>query len=121
MQIERAKVFFVPRVSQVVTEMLAACCESADEALLSEKAGRKEAGLAAERRNAPRQIFTRMGMAEYRRACYKQRCCYPVDALAGVDAYKRVSGGVSLDLVGASLTMSYAKRSRMVAGTKPAD
>ena len=48
-QIERAEEFFVPRVSQVVTEMLAAYYEKSDEALLSDKAGRKEAGLVVER------------------------------------------------------------------------
>lgn len=120
-QIERAEEFFVPRVSQVVTEMLAAYYEKSDEALLSDKAGRKEAGLVVERRNASRQILTRMGMVEYRRTYYKQKSggyCYPVDALAGVDAYERVSGGVSLDLIEASLTMSYAKSSQMVTGGK---
>ena len=120
-EIDRAEAFFTPRVSQVVTDLLAAYYEKVDEALLADKAGRKVSGLVVQRRSDSRQILTRLGTVEYRRTYYKQAMggyCYPVDALAGVEAYERVSGGVSLDLVETALAMSYAKSSQTVTGGK---
>lgn len=120
-EIDSAEEFFVPRVSQVVTSLLAAYYEKADEELRVDKGSRKVAGLVVQRRNDSRQILTRLGTVEYQRTYYKQKLggyCYPVDALAGVDAYERVSGGVGLDLVETAVTMSYAKSSQTVTGGK---
>ena len=42
--IEQAEEYFVPRISQVVTELLSAYYEQVDAALLEDRAGRREAG-----------------------------------------------------------------------------
>lgn len=120
-EIDSAEEYFVPRVNHVVTGLLAAYYEKADEKLRADKAGRKASGLVIQRRNDSRQILTRFGTVEYRRTYYKHKLgsyCYPVDTLAGVDAYERVSGGVSLDLVETAMEMSYAKSSQTVTGGK---
>ena len=119
--IDNAEAFLVPRVNQVVTGLLAAYYEKVDEELRADKVGRKASGLVVQRRNDTRQILTRFGTVEYQRTYYKQKpdtYCYPVDTLAGVDAYERVSGGVSLDLVESAIAMSYAKSSQVVTGGK---
>ena len=43
--IEAAEAFFVPRLSAMVTELLSGLYEEADEALLADRAGRRQSGL----------------------------------------------------------------------------
>lgn len=120
-EIDSAEEFFAPKVGRVVTELLGAYYEKKDEALLADKEGRKASGLTVQRRNDSRQILTRLGTVEYQRTYYKQKqggYCYPVDELADVDRYERISGGVSLDLVETAIAMSYAKSSQTVTGGK---
>ena len=117
--IEQAEEYFVPRVSQVVTELLSAYYEQIDTALLEDRAGRREAGLVVERKRDPRQVLTRLGSVKYQRTYYQRKdgtYCHPVDEIAGVSAYERVSGGVSLALVECAREMSYARSSRVATG-----
>ena len=115
----KAEEYFVPRISQVVTELLSAYYEQIDTALLEDRAGRKEAGLVVERKGDPRQVLTRLGSVTYHRTYYHRKdgaYCHPVDGVAGIAAYERVSGGVSLALVEAAREQSYARSSLAVTG-----
>ena len=117
--IEQAEEYFVPRISQVVTELLSAYYEQVDAALLEDRAGRREAGLVVERKGDPRQVLTRLGSVTYHRTYYQRKdgsYCHPVDEIAGIAAYERVSGGVSLALVEAAREQSYARSSLAVTG-----
>ena len=115
--IEQAEDYFVSRVSQVVTELMSAYYEQVDHALLNDRQGRREAGLLVERKGDPRKVLTRLGNVTYRRTYYRRKdgtYCHPVDEIAGIAAYERVSGGVSLALVEAARELSYAKSSQVV-------
>ena len=117
--IEQAEEYFVPRVSQVVAELISAYYEQIDHALLEDRQGRREAGLLVERKGDARKVLTRLGNVTYRRTYYQKKdgtYCHPVDEIAGVAAYERVSGGVSLALVEATRELSYARSSRVVTG-----
>lgn len=117
--VEEAERYFAERLSETVTGLLAAYYEVLDRKLLADKAGRKAAGMTVERLREPRQILTRLGMVEYKRTYYAEKdgtYSHPVDVVAGVERYQRVSGGVSLGLVEAACEMSYAKSSRVVTG-----
>ena len=115
--IKAAEAFFVPRLSEMVTELLSGLYEEADEALLADRAGRRQSGLAVERRGDQRRVLTLMGEVGYRRTYYQSRdgtYCYPIDELAGVEAYERISGGVSEALVATARKVSYGKSSQFV-------
>ena len=63
-----AEEFFVPRIGKMVTELLTALYEAADQELLEDRAGRREAGLVVERRGEPRTVLSQLGTITYRRA-----------------------------------------------------
>ena len=84
--IRAAEEFFVPRIGEMVTELLTAIYEEADRELLEDRAGRRQAGLVVERRGQPRTILSQLGTITYKRAYYQRRdgtYCYPVDEIAG--------------------------------------
>ncbi len=115
--LDTAEAYFTQRIGETVRSLLAACYEKKDAELLADKAGRKEAGLVVERRGDARQVVTQLGVVSYHRtyyACREGGYAYPIDAVAGVENYQRVSSGVGLGLVDAAREMSYAKASRVV-------
>ena len=115
--IEAAEAFFVPRLSEMVSELLSGLYEEADEALLADRAGRRQSGLVVERRGDQRRVLTLLGEVGYKRTYYQRRdgtYCYPIDELAGVEAYERLSGGVSEALVATARKVSYGKSSQFV-------
>ena len=115
--IKAAEAYFVPRLGEMVTELLSGLYEEADEALLADRAGRRQSGLRVERRGDRRRVLTLMGEIGYRRTYYQRRdgtYCYPIDELAGVEAYERISGGVSEALVATARNVSYGKSSQFV-------
>ena len=117
--IKAAEEFFLPRLSQMCTELLAGLYEEADAALAADRAGRKRAGLVVERRGDRRQILTRLGEVHFRRTYFQKRdgtYCYPIDEEAGIAEYERVSGGVSLELVETAREISYGRSSKLVTG-----
>ena len=115
--IEAAESFFGSRIAEAVLHLLQAYYEQQDQQLLEDKAGRKQAELSVERHGDKREVLTLFGRLGYHRTYYKKASGgyeYPVDELAGVEAYERISEGVALSLVNASCQMSYAKASRYV-------
>ena len=115
--IATAESYFGKCIAAATLELMQAYYEQQDQQLREDKAGRKQAGLTVERLGEKREILTLLGLLEYRRTYYKKASGgyeYPVDQIAGVDAYERVSGSVGLSLVEASCEMSYAKASEYV-------
>ena len=115
--IAAAESYFGKCIAAATLELMQAYYEQQDQQLREDKAGRKQAGLTVERLGEKREILTLLGLLEYRRTYYKKASGgyeYPVDQIAGVDAYERVSGSVGLSLVEASCEMSYAKASEYV-------
>ena len=94
--IEAAESFFGSRIAEAVLQLLQAYYEQQDQQLLEDKAGRKQAGLSVERHGDKREVLTLFGRLGYRRTYYKKASGgyeYPVDELAGVEAYERISEG----------------------------
>lgn len=117
--IATAESYFGKCIAEATLELMQAYYEKQDQQLREDKVGRKQVGLTVERREDKREILTLLGSLEYRRTYYKKASGgyeYPVDQIAGIDAYERVSGGVGLSLVEASCKMSYAKASEYVTG-----
>lgn len=117
--IDHAEEHLGQEISAAVLELLSGYYEQVDRELLEDKAGRRVAGLCVERRNEKRRVLTQLGQLEYQRTYYRMKdgtYCHPVDELAGVVPNQKVSGGISLALVEASRTMSYAKSSKFVTG-----
>ena len=115
--IAAAESYFGKCIAAATLELMQAYYEQQDQQLRADKAPRKQAGLMVERLGDTREILTLLGLLEYRRTYYKKASGgyeHPVDQIAGVDAYERVSGSVGLSLVEASCEMSYAKASEYV-------
>jgi len=106
-------------VCKCVSEIIAAYYEKLDDELLADKVGRKESGLVVERRKDKRQILTRYGMISFSRTYYAHKSggySYPIDAVAGLEGYERVSDGVASALCEKARKYSYGEASSMAAG-----
>lgn len=117
--VNSAEIYLGRRIAEAVVELMQAYYEKRDRELLEDRAGRRRAGLRVERRGDKREILTQLGKLEYTRTYYKKASGgyeYPVDSIAGIEAYERVSSSVGLSLVEASLEMSYGKASDHVTG-----
>lgn len=115
--IQTAERYFSSRISEMTLELMKIYYEEQDMLVRSDKGARKQAGLSIERVGDRRRVLTTLGELEYKRTYYKKASGgyeYPIDTLAGVAAYERVSGGVGEKLVEASCRMSYGKASRYV-------
>ena len=114
-----AEAYFSKQIAEATVELLQAYYEKQDQQLREDKVGRKEAGLRVERRGDKREVLTLLGQLEYRRTYYKKASGgyeYPVDRLAGIDAYERISDGVGLALVETSCKVSYERASEYITG-----
>jgi len=101
-------------------EMIKTYLEETDRQIIEDKAGRKQKGLVVERRNEERTVYTRFGPLTYYRSYYfdkrKEIYLHPVDLVAGLEAYERVSLTVAADLVRHAAEASYGESSRHVTG-----
>ena len=101
-------------------EVIKTYLEEIDRQIAEDKAGRKQKGLVVERRNEERTVYTRFGELTYSRSYYydkrKERYIHPVDMVAGLEAYERVSQTVAADLVEHAAEASYGESSRHVTG-----
>ena len=117
--VDHAETFLGVKISNAVLKILSAFYEEQDKILYLDKKKRKQEGLSVQRLQDKRQIITQLGVLEYHRNYYKCKdggYIYPIDAQVGIDANQKVSGGVSLALVEAAQTLSYAKSSAYVTG-----
>ena len=108
-----------PKIQAAVCDMICRYLEEVDAQLLADKAGRRDAGYAVERRGDRRCVLTTIGELRYERTYYAHRdggYAYPLDMAAGLENYARVSDGVSVAIAGAACEMSYAKSSEYETG-----
>ena len=115
-------------IDALTEEVLGDCKASAArviEAILAEmnqqiredKQMRKERGLVMKEKDRPRSLFTKLGMLHFYRDYYYDRhhrkhICI-MDAMTGVTAYDRITGGVSAEMVSLATEMSYAKSAQI--------
>lgn len=94
--------------------------EETDRQIAKDKVGRKQQGLVIERRNEERTVYTRFGPLTYRRSYYydkqKRTYLYPIDPMADLEPYERISRTVAADLVGHAAEASYGESSRHITG-----
>ena len=116
--LENAETVLTEQVYGVVAEFLGRLYEAKDEEILRDKKQRRADGLVVERRGDKRQILTVFGPVNYQRTYYKAANGYeyPVDEIAGVEGYSRISRGISTGLVAAACSCSYEKSSIAVTG-----
>ena len=118
--ISEAEERFRKPMQEFLRKIMQAYYEEIDEALRLDKAGRKVAGLIVERRDDKRSVLTDFGELEFSRTYYineqEQRYEYPVDQVAGLEGYERISGTIGIELAAAACTTSYANSSSFVTG-----
>ena len=116
--LEEVEEFTWTKMKAASAEMAKAYAEETDRALYEDREGRKQAGLAVERRGESRTILTDIGEFTFQRTYYAQKdgtYDYPVDRILGIDPRQRVSNRVQLRLVREVKDGSYANASRIVA------
>ena len=114
-----AEQYFGHLIAEASRELLRAYYEEEDRRLLEDKAGRKQMGLRVEHRNVEREVLTQLGPFRYNRTYYRKASGgyeYPIDEIAGVTSFARLSEGVSLSLVEGGCEMSYTRASRQMTG-----
>ena len=103
-----------------IMDVLSHYLECVDEQIREDKAERKKQGLSVERKEDKREILTTFGSLKYLRTYYKdvknQKHIYPVDQVAGLEGYERVSLNVSAALVNRAAEVSYQKSSKHITG-----
>jgi len=103
-----------------IREIMKTYLEQIDQQIAEDKSGRKQKGLVVERRNEERTVYTRFGTLRYSRSYYfdkrKKAYIHPVDMVAGLEPYERVSLTVAADLVGHAAESSYGESSRHITG-----
>ena len=116
--VEQAEKVLTGKVYQLITGYLGALYEAKDEEIRQDKQRRKDAGMTVQRRNDERQILSVFGGINYRRTYYKvaNGYEYPVDSIAGVEPYERISQGTGLALVSNACRYSYARSAEIVTG-----
>lgn len=105
-----------------LTEIMKAYLEGIDECVAKDKAGRRKRGLVVERRDEERTIYTQFGEMTYSRAYYwdkiKEEYVHPIDKVAGLESYERISLSVAAGLVNHSAEASYGQSSRHVTDSR---
>ena len=97
---------------ECAAKIMGVYAETVDEAIVLDKASRREAGYAVERRGDERKLQSRVGEVSYGRTYYKKASGgyeYLTDTVLGIEPRSRVSDGLSLALVKAARDMSYSK------------
>jgi hypothetical protein len=98
--------------------MMAAYITSLDQAIVEDKAGRREKGLVIERKDDKREIYTTFGQLSFTRTYFKDKpnhnYVYLLDQAVGLESYDRVSGTVAVELVEHAQEASYGESSRHV-------
>ncbi len=72
--------------------------------------------MSVECRRDKHEVLTLLGWLGYRRTYYKKVCGgyeYPVDQIAGVDTYERISNVIRVALVETSYRISYERASKL--------
>ena len=104
--------------NEFIRSLIKTYFEEIDKEVLADKAGRKKRGIIVERRDEKRSVFTSFGWVDFERSYFKdkknQGYIHPVDKVAGLESYERVSLSVASELVNHSAEASYGQSSRHV-------
>ena len=117
LSIDSAEISLKGAVENCICELMAAYYEKLDKIVLEDKASRKEAGLVIERKNDRRQVLSKFGPISFSRTYYSKKSggyCHPIDAVAGLEGYERVSLGVASELCNKARKFSYHEASNMI-------
>ena len=118
-KIGEVEVAALHEVKECTAKVISAYAEAMDAAIVVDKASRREAGYAVERRGDERRFQSLVGEVSYSRTYFSKASGgyeYLTDTALGIGARSRVSDGLSLTLVQAAKDMSYGKASVHVAG-----
>lgn len=103
-----------------ILDMLKAYLETLDQAIVEDKANRKQKGVVVQRRGDKREQYLLFGPLSFSRTYFYNKCnqqyAYLLDQAVGLEPYERVSGAVALELVEHASESSYAQSSRHVTG-----
>lgn len=115
--IDCAEMLITEKVYELVCRFLGELYQQKDIEIYENKKERRNDGLVVERRNDSRSVQSLFGTVEYERTYYKKASGgyeYPVDRIAGVGRYERLSEGVSTALVSSAIYESYSHASEEI-------
>lgn len=101
-----------------ILEMVKAYLEQLDQAIISDKAGRRQKGIVVERRGDKRDQYLLFGQLSFKRTYFydkrNKEYVYLLDKAVGLESYDRVSNTVAVNLVEHASESSYGESSRHV-------
>jgi len=109
------------QITSTVLNIISAYYEEIDRRIYEDKKKRKEEGLIVERKNESRNILTNLGLLNYTRTYYQKsgtddiEYTYPVDDIAGIKPYQRISETIENELVNHAIYESYQRSADNVA------
>ena len=109
-----AEKYLTEAVNGTICELLTAYYEACDEKIYADKRGRKKEKLSLVRHGDRRHIETVFGGVDYKRDYYRKAdgsYCYPVDQIAGISSYMRMSEESAAKLVSAAVRMPLTRGS----------
>lgn len=118
LSLDNAEAELTEQIYCLVAGYLGELYETKDEEIWSNKAQRKADGLVVERRGDKRQVLTVFGSVNFNRTYYRavNGYEYPVDRIAGVEEYRRISNRTGIALVATACSTSYQNSSNLVTG-----
>ena len=114
-----AEKYLTEAVNGTICELLGAYYEACGQAIYADKRGRKEERLSLVRHGDKRHIETMFGGVDYKRDYYRKAdgsYCYPVDWIAGISSYMRMSDESAAKLVSAAVRLPYGKANEYAMG-----
>lgn len=110
------------KTNEFILEMIKTYLEQLDQAIVEDKAGRKEKGIVIERRNEKREQYLAFGQLAFKRTYFYDKkhkeYIYLLDKAVGIENYDRVSGTVTTELIEHASETSYGESSRHVTGNE---
>ena len=115
--LENIEVLVLDEVKSCASNMVAAYATTVNNAIVEEKAGRREAGYVVERHNDERKIHCLFGLLTINRTLFKKAAGgyeYLADTALGIEPRSRVSTAASLALIKTAKEVSYARASKYI-------
>jgi len=118
--IEEMEVRLKQKTDSFILEMMKVYLETLDQAIVEDKANRRNKGIVIERKSDKREMYTQFGSLKFERTYFydnrNQEYAYLVDQAVGLEGYERISVNVARGLVEHAGESSYGESSRHVSG-----
>lgn len=105
---------------QAAASIIETITEQMNQAIRTDKAGRKELGLTLKEKDRPRTLLTQLGPLHLKRDYYynheAQAHMNILDPILGIEKYQRIGGNVGARLVELATEVSYAKSAQITTG-----